>query len=68
MNIIGRFRGFLAALSPSKLLHIKLTGYMDKIKEMAHILKPNGEIEYEAEVKGKDVLFDKDGKFLSKEK
>jgi len=39
-----------------------------KIKEMAHILKPNGEVEYEAEVKGKDVLFDKDGKFLSKEK
>lgn len=38
------------------------------IKEMAHILKPNGEIQYEAEVKGKDILFDKDGKFLSKEK
>jgi hypothetical protein len=39
-----------------------------KIKEMAHILKPNGEVEFEAEVKGKDILFDKDGKFLSKEK
>jgi hypothetical protein len=39
-----------------------------KIKEMAHILKPNGEVQYEAEVKGKDILFDKDGKFLSKEK
>jgi len=39
-----------------------------KLDEMAHILKPNGEIQYEAEVKGKDILFDKDGKFLSKEK
>ena len=39
-----------------------------KINEMAHILKPNGDIQYEAEVKGKDILFDKDGKFLSKEK
>ena len=39
-----------------------------KIKEMAHILKPNGEVQYEAVVKGKDVLFDKNGKFLSKEK
>ena len=39
-----------------------------KIKELAHILKPNGEVEYEAVVKGKDVLFDKNGKFLSKEK
>ena len=39
-----------------------------KIKEMAHILKPNGDVQYEAEIKGKDVLFDKDGKFLSKEK
>ena len=39
-----------------------------KIKEMAHILKPNGEVQYETEVKGKDILFDKDGKFLSEEK
>jgi len=39
-----------------------------KIVEMAHILKPSGEIQFEAEVKGKDILFDNNGKFLSKEK
>ena len=39
-----------------------------KIVEMAHILKPSGEIQFEAEVKGKDILLDGNGKFLSKEK
>ena len=39
-----------------------------KINEISHLLKPNGDVQYEAVVKGKDVLFDKDGKFLSKEK
>ena len=39
-----------------------------KIVEMAHILKPSGEIQFEAEVKDKDILFDGNGKFLSKEK
>ncbi len=39
-----------------------------KIVEMAHITKPNGDIQFEAEVKGKDILFDSNGKFLSKEK
>jgi len=39
-----------------------------KITEMAHILKPSGEIQFEAEVKGKDILFDNNGNFLSKEK
>ncbi|RWY48060.1 PepSY-like domain-containing protein [Mucilaginibacter gilvus] len=35
------------------------------IKEAAKITKTaTGEINYEAEVKGKDLLFDKDGKFI----
>ncbi len=36
----------------------------EKIKEAAIITKANGEVNYEAEVKGKDVLFTKDGKFI----
>lgn len=35
-----------------------------KIKEAAKIVKANGEITYEAEVKEKDVIFDSTGKFL----
>ncbi|KIC90284.1 hypothetical protein HY58_09925 [Flavihumibacter sp. ZG627] len=34
------------------------------IKESAKITKVNGEINYEAEVKGKDLIFDASGKFL----
>lgn len=34
------------------------------IKEAAKITKTGGEVFYEAEVKGKDLLFDKDGKFV----
>ncbi|MBL4677399.1 MAG: PepSY-like domain-containing protein [Mucilaginibacter sp.] len=35
-----------------------------KIKEAAKITKANGEVNYEAEVKGKDVLFDSKGSFI----
>src|SRR2546423_2009298 len=40
----------------------------EQIKEAAMITKPNGEKMYEAEVKGKDLLFDMQGKFLKEEK
>ena len=36
----------------------------EKIKEAAIITKANGEVNYEAEVKGMDVLFTKEGKFI----
>jgi Skp family chaperone for outer membrane proteins len=36
----------------------------EKIKEAALITKANGEVNYEAEVKGMDILFSKDGKFI----
>lgn len=36
------------------------------IKEAAKIKKANGEIQYEAEVKGMDLIFDESGKFLRK--
>ena len=37
---------------------------LGKISEAAKITKANGEVNYEAEVKGKDVIFDAAGKFL----
>jgi len=36
-----------------------------KIKEAAIITKANGEINYETEVKGQDILFTKEGKFIA---
>jgi hypothetical protein len=38
------------------------------IGEAARITKANGETNYEAEIKGKDVVFDAKGKFLKEEK
>jgi hypothetical protein len=35
-----------------------------KIKEVSMITKAGGEVNYEAEVNGRDLIFDKDGKFL----
>lgn len=35
-----------------------------KVKEAAKITKANGEVNYEAEVKGKDLIFDANGNFL----
>ena len=36
----------------------------EKIKEAAIITKANGEVNYEAEIKGMDLLFSKEGKFI----
>ena len=38
------------------------------VKEAAKITKANGEVNYEAEVKGKDLIFDANGKFLKEVK
>jgi hypothetical protein len=35
-----------------------------KVKEVAKITKANGEVNYEAEVKGQDLIFDANGRFL----
>lgn len=40
----------------------------NSIKEAAKITKANGEVQYEAEVKGKDLIFDAAGKFLKEVK
>lgn len=42
--------------------------YKTGIKEAAKITKANGEINYEAEVNKKDVLFDKNGTFIKEAK
>jgi uncharacterized membrane protein YkoI len=39
-----------------------------KIKEAARIKKADGKINYEAEVKGKDLIFDEQGNFINAEK
>jgi hypothetical protein len=38
------------------------------IKEAAKVTKANGEVNYEAEVNGKDMIFDAAGNFLKEEK
>lgn len=38
-----------------------------KIKEAGYVTMADGAIRYEAEVKGKDILFDKNGGFISEE-
>ncbi len=38
------------------------------IKEAAKITKPNGEVNYEAEVKKANLLFDANGKFIKEDK
>ena len=38
------------------------------VKEAAKITKANGEVNYEAEIKGKDVVFDTNGKFIKEAK
>src|SRR6266487_5193594 len=54
---------------PSGIASYVQTHYKnERIKEAAMITKPNGEKMYEAEVKGKDLLFDMQGKFLREEK
>jgi hypothetical protein len=35
-----------------------------KIEEAAKILKPNGDINFEAEIAKKDIVFDANGKFI----
>lgn len=55
-------------------LPASVTGYMKEhykgiaIKSAAKITKANGTLNYEAGIKGKDVLFDVNGKFLKEAK
>lgn len=50
---------------PAAVLNYVSKNYKGKkITEAAKILKAGGEINYEAEVNGKDVIFDVNGKFI----
>ena len=50
---------------PSAILNYVKEHYKGKtIKEGAKITKADGTVNYEAEVAGKDVIFDADGKFI----
>ena len=51
-------------LSPVVLAYVKDHYKGASIKEAAKITKANGEVNYEAEVNGTDVIFDAKGKFL----
>jgi hypothetical protein len=54
----------IATLPAAVSLYITKNCKGGKIKEAAIITKANGEINYEAEVNGVDMLFTKDGKFI----
>lgn len=60
-------------ISPSALLpgiqsYMALHYKLMPIKGAAKITKANGTIEYEAAIKGKDILFDSNGKFIKEDK
>ena len=53
----------VTTLSPKIVKYVE-EHQLGKIKEAAKITKANGEVNYEAEVKSGDVLFDANGNFL----
>lgn len=58
----------ISELPSPVLLYVKEHYKGAKIKEAAKITKSNGEINYEAEVRGLDVLFDEQRKFIREAK
>ena len=58
----------VSSLPASVLAHVKENYKGMKIKEGAKITKADGTVMYEAEVNGKDVIFDANGKFLKEMK
>jgi hypothetical protein len=54
-----------ATLPATIIVYVKQHYKGAVIKEAAKITKANGEVNYEAEVKGKDLLFDSAGKFIN---
>lgn len=54
----------VAALPVAVTAYIAQNYKGEKIKEAAIITKANGEVNYEAEVKGMDLIFTKEGKFI----
>ena len=54
----------ISGLPEGAVSYVKAGYPGNKIKEAARIVKANGTIVYEAEVSGKDLLFDEKGNFL----
>lgn len=57
-----------ASLVPAIQSYMALHYKLMPIKGAAKITRSNGKIEYEAAIKGKDILFDSNGKFLKEDK
>lgn len=56
------------SLPPAVMSYIKIHYSGVSVKEAAKITKANGEVNYEAEVKGKDLIFDTNGSFIKEVK
>jgi hypothetical protein len=54
----------VSALPKAAIKYLSETLKGEKIKEAAKIIEANGKIKYEAEIKGKDYLFDSEGNFM----
>jgi hypothetical protein len=57
----------VTALPKSVVDNVKSKYPTAKIKEAGYVTMADGSVRYEAEVKGKDMLFDKNGAFISEE-
>jgi len=57
----------VSALPKSVVDGVKAKYPAAKIKEAGYVTMADGSVRYEAEVKGKDMLFDKSGAFISEE-
>ena len=57
-----------AELPAATLDYLKTNYKGKKIKETAKVTKADGTINYEAEIEGKDVVFDGNGKFIKEAK
>ena len=68
-NILETEAGIKVDELPVKVKAYVLKNYPgQRVKEAAKITKADGEINYEAEVKGKDVIFDAAGNFIKEDK
>ncbi len=57
----------VSQLPASVLTYVKEHEHGAKIKEAGMVTDAKGTVTYEAEIKGKELVFDKDGKFLKAE-
>lgn len=65
-NIVETEVEIITAQLPKKVMDYLRTNFKnEKIKEAAKITDAKGTVTYEAEIKGKDLLFDANGNFIS---